>query len=132
MRGKAFLIESHLALNTRTRRDNRAACIHVFTLKTQRSTFHCLILNKKNDRTFHVIAQGKLSTTFFFSPHFLTELFFLRALSDNHSRVPHDFFRLIENTNFTVYELIRCYCYNTAGALCNKRILNQRYKSHIC
>ena len=104
-------------------------CLH---LRLRGLRFIALFLNKKNDTTFHVIAQGKLSTTFFFSPHFLTELFFLRALSDNHSRVPHDFFRLIENTNFTVYELIRCYCYNTAGALCNKKILKQRYKSHIC
>ena len=104
-------------------------CLH---LRLRGLRFIALFLNKKNDTTFHVIAQGKLSPTFFFSPHFLTELFFLRALSDNHSRVPHDFFRLIENTNFTVYELIRCYCYNTAGALCNKKILKQRYKSHIC
>ena len=104
-------------------------CLH---LRLRGLRFIALFLNKKNDTTFHVIAQGKLSTTFFFSPHFLTELFFLRALSDNHSRVPHDFFRLTENTNFTVYELIRCYCYNTAGALCNKKILKQRYKSHIC
>ena len=103
-------------------------CLH---LRLTGLRFIALFPNKKNDRTLHVIVKGKLSTTFF-SPHVLTQLFFLRALSDNHSRVPHDFFRLIENTNFTVYELIRWYCYNTAGALCNKRILKQRYKSHIC